>query len=226
MPRKETGPLQGSYDVLIVGGAVMGSSIAYFLLANPDFNGRVLVVERDPSYGRTATTRSWGGMRQQFSVRENVEMSLFGLDFIKTAPTLLTVDDEVPDFQFHDNGYLFLATAEGLPTLESNVALQQSLGAAVDLMTAAELGERFPWLALDDLAGGAYGGKREGWIDPYALLQAFKKKARALGAHYVHDEVVAIHREGNRVVAAELKDHGRVWRHWPASSCRCGRASA
>ncbi|HMB77991.1 MAG TPA: FAD-binding oxidoreductase, partial [Kiloniellaceae bacterium] len=110
----------------------------------------------------------------------------------------------------HNNGYLFLATAEGVPTLKSNIALQQSLGADVAFMTPKALADRFPWLALAEVAGGAYGGRREGWIDPYALLQAFKKKARALGAHYLQDEVVAIHREGDRVVAAELQGHGRI----------------
>jgi sarcosine oxidase len=188
----------------------MGSAIAYFLLANPDFEGRVLVVERDPSYRDTATARSWGGMRQQFSVAENIEMSLFGLDFIKAAPELLAVNGEVPDFQFHDNGYLFLATAEGIATLQNNISLQQSLGGAVDFLTPDALTALFPWLALDDVAGGAYGGNREGWVDPYALLQAFRKKARALGACYVEDDVVAVHRQDERVVAAELKTHGRV----------------
>lgn len=198
------------FDVLIIGGSVMGSAIAYFLLTNPDFDGRILVVERDPSYAATATSRSWGGMRQQFSVAENIEMSLFGLDFIKAAPALLEVDGEAPDLRFHNNGYLFLASNEGVPTLEANIALQQSLGADVDFMTRDTLAAAFPWLALDEVAGGAFGGKREGWIDPYALLQAFRKKARALGAHYVEDEVVAITSTKGRVDGVELKSGQRV----------------
>lgn len=210
MPTQDSLLDNHAYDVLIVGGAVIGSAIAYFLLANPDFDGRVLVVERDASYGATATSRSWGGMRQQFSVSENVQMSLFGLDFIKTAPALLEVEGEAPDLRFHNNGYLFLASQEGMATLETNTALQQSLGAHVDLMTSQAIAARFPWLALDEVSGGAFGGEHEGWIDPYALLQAFKKKARALGAHYVEDEVVAIHCQGSRVVAADLKTQGRV----------------
>ena len=202
--------LMPSYDVVIAGGAVMGSAIAYFLLADGGFQGRILVVERDPSYEASATARSWGGVRQQFSLAENIQMSLFGIDFVGAAPELLAVDGEAPDLGFHSNGYLFLASPEGLPTLSANIALQQSLGATVELMSPAAVAETFPWLNTDDLAGAGFGGAREGWVDPYALLQAFKKKARALGAHYVQDEVVAIEIEGKQVVSAGLKEKGRI----------------
>jgi len=86
-------------DVVIAGGAVMGSAVAYFLGADPAFDGRVLVVEPDPSYGACATTRSWGGIRQQFSTPENVRMSLFGAAFVKAAPETLAVEGEAPDLE-------------------------------------------------------------------------------------------------------------------------------
>ena len=206
----ETATLEASYDVVIAGGAVMGSAIAYFLLADGAFDGSVLVVERDPSYDASATARSWGGVRQQFSLPENIKMSLFGIDFVRDAPELLAVDGDSPNLGFHNNGYLFLASPEGLPILSANVALQQSLGASVELMTPSAVAAAFPWLYAADLAGAGYGGEREGWIDPYALLQAFKKKARALGATYLRDEVHAIEVEGKRVVAAGLKERGRI----------------
>src|SRR5699024_6258118 len=67
-----------SFDVVIVGGGVIGSAAAYFLAASPDFDGRVAVVEKDPSYQTGATGRSAGSIRQQFSTPENVAISRFG----------------------------------------------------------------------------------------------------------------------------------------------------
>ena len=102
-----------SADVVIAGGGVMGSAIAYFLGADPDFDGSVVVVERDPSYADCATTRSWGGIRQQFSTPENIRMSLFAARFIRSAAEVLAVKGEAPELMFRERGYLFLAGAEG-----------------------------------------------------------------------------------------------------------------
>jgi len=197
-------------DIAIVGGGVMGSAIAYFLMSDPTFHGTVLVVERDPSYADCATTRSWGGIRQQFSTRENIEMSLFGVDFVRNAATHLSVDGEAPELGFREQGYLFLASSAGLPVLESNVALQHSLGATVELLQPNELTVRFPWMSAEGIAAGAFGPANEGWIDPAGLLQGFRRKARALGAVYATDEAVAIRREGNRIVGLSLKEAGEI----------------
>jgi sarcosine oxidase len=197
-------------DVVIVGGAVMGSAIAYFLTAEPDFDGRVVVVERDPGYADCATTRSWGGVRQQFSTRENIEMSLFAARFIRAAPEVLAVDGEAPDLAFRERGYLFLASPAGLPVLEANIALQASLGARVDLLGPEKIARRFPWLALDGVAGAGFGAANEGWIDPSALLHGFRRKAQAQGAVYLRDEAVEIEVAGGRVRAVALAGGGRV----------------
>ncbi|MEQ9642561.1 MAG: FAD-binding oxidoreductase [Alphaproteobacteria bacterium] len=179
-------------DVVVIGGAVMGSAVAYFLTADPAFQGEVVVVEPDPSYANTATARSWGGLRQQFSTPENILIGRFGVDFVRAAPDLLEVDGDKPAFSFREQGYLVLATDGGWEQLGANVELQNSLGADIELLPRAQLRDRFSWLSVDDLAGGAFGRRHEGWIDPYSLLQAFRRKARAQGAHYVHDRVVGI----------------------------------
>ena len=183
-------------DVAIVGGGVIGSAIAYFLTADPAFDGRVVVVERDPGYGDCATTRSWGGVRQQFSTPENVLMSLFGAAFFKQAADLLAVGAERPDLSFQERGYLFLASPAGLPVLEANCRLQRNLGAAVVLLRPDEIAARFAWLDLDGVAGAGHGLSGEGWIDPSALLHGLRRKARAGGAVYRHDTVVAIETAG------------------------------
>jgi len=199
-----------SCDVLIVGGGVIGSAIAYFLAGRTDFKGSIVVVEKDATYETAATPRSAGGVRQQFSTPENIQMSMFGAEFIKTAGEHLTVEGEVVDLPFTEWGYLFLATATGLETLRTNHTAQISLGAKVALLTPSELKTRFPWLRVEDLAGGCFGLANEGWTDPYGLLQAFRRKARALGVTYLADEVTGLERVGNRVASATLRGGGRL----------------
>jgi sarcosine oxidase len=197
-------------DVLVIGGGVIGSAVAYFLTAEPAFDGRVTVVERDPTYATSSTALSVASIRQQFSTPENIRMSLFGAEFFRSAGQYLAVDGEAPDIAFRESGYLFLATEESLPILESNHHTQLDCGAAVALLTPAELRMRFPWLAVDDLAAGSLGLANEGWLDSYALLQAFKQKAISLGVRYLRDEVVGLERQGNRLVAAELASGDRL----------------
>jgi FAD-dependent oxidoreductase domain-containing protein 1 len=199
-----------SCDVLIVGGGVIGSAIAYFLAGRTDFKGSIVVVEKDATYETAATPRSAGGVRQQFSTPENIQMSMFGAAFIKTVGEHLSIDDEVVDLPFTENGYLFLATATGLETLRTNHTAQTSLGAKVALLTPSEMKARFPWLQVEDLAGGCFGLANEGWTDPYGLLQAFRRKARSLGVTYLADEVTGLERVGSRIASASVRAGGRL----------------
>ena len=199
-----------SCDVVIIGGGVIGSAIAYFLAGRTDFKGSITVIEKDPTYETAATPRSAGGVRQQFSTPENIRMSMFGAAFIKEAGEHLTVDGEVVELSFVEWGYLFLATATGLETLRANHTTQTSLGAKVALLMPSELKTRFPWLNVADLAGGCFGLANEGWTDPYGLLQAFRRKARSLGVTYLADEVTGLERVGNRVASVTLRDGGRL----------------
>ena len=191
-------------DVVIVGGGVIGSAVAFFLAAHPGFAGRVVVVERDPTYASSSTALSAGAIRQQFSTPENIQMSLFGAHFLARAGETLAVDGEAPDIGLHEGAYLFLATGAGLPVLRRNHEVQKFNGAVNAILSAAELRARFPWLKTEDLAAGSLGLEHEGWLDPYQLLQAFRKKARALGVEYLQDEVVGFERAGGRIAAVEL----------------------
>lgn len=204
----------GSYDVVIAGGGVIGSAVAYFLLADPDFDGRVAVVERDPTYQSGATARSAGSIRQQFSTPINVHISQFGAEFLRNIGTHLAVQGEVPDVGFQERGYLFLATEAGREVMERNHRLQQSEGADNALLSAAELQQRFPWMRVDDLVGGSLGLSQEGWFDPYALLQAFRRKARQLGAVYLPAEVAGLEVVGDRVRTVNLADGTRLDCGW------------
>jgi sarcosine oxidase len=202
-------PLQTA-DILIVGGGVVGSATAYFLTTQPGFHGRVLVIEKDPTYGEAATARSAGGIRQQYSTAENIRMSLFGAEFVRHAAEHLSLPGERAQLPFVEQGYLFLATPEGLPVLQQNHALQTGLGADIALLDNAGLRRQFPWLNTDGLAGGAFGRRNEGWTDPYSLLQAFRRKAVAQGAVYLQDEVVGLRRDGDRIAEVTLAKGGTV----------------
>ncbi len=195
-----------SFDVVVVGGGVVGSSVAYFLAAEEGFDGSVAVVERDPTYVDGSTARSVGGVRQQFSTPENVEISRFGAHFFRDAGETLAVHGERGDVDFVEAGYLLLASAEGLDVLRANHEVQRDHGAEVALLDAEELAGRFPWLHTADLAAGSLGLRGEGWIDAYSLLMALKRKAHSLGVSYVRGEAVRIRRDGARVAAVGLAD--------------------
>ncbi|MFC0401518.1 NAD(P)/FAD-dependent oxidoreductase [Paraburkholderia rhizosphaerae] len=187
-----------SGKVVIVGGGVIGSSVAYFLRAS-DPTVDVTVIERDPSYACSSSALSAASIRQQFSTPLSVQMSLFGIEFLRAIGERLAIDGAKPSIDLHEGGYLFLATPAGVATLRDNHALQTRLGADIRWLEPDALAERFAWLNTDDLAAGALGESGEGWFDGYGLVQALRKKAQALGARYIAEDVTALIRDGRRV---------------------------
>ena len=201
-------------DVVIVGGAIIGSAVATFLAGRPDFDGRILIIERDTTFRTSSTTLSAASIRMQFSTPLNVQISQFGVEFLKSLDRYLAVDGEVPQIDLVENGYLFLATEARRPTLEHNHAVQRELGVPVELLTAAELKARFDWLETDDLAAGSLGLAGEGWFDAYALLQGFRRKARSLGVTERVGEVTEVLLDGDRVGGVRLADGSEIEASW------------
>ncbi|HEU5324568.1 MAG TPA: FAD-binding oxidoreductase [Candidatus Limnocylindria bacterium] len=201
-------------DVVIVGGAIVGSAVATFLASRPDFGGRIVVVERDPTFRTSSTTLSAASIRLQFSTPLNIDISRFGLDVVKHPDRYLAVDGEVPQLDFVENGYLFLATDAGLATLEHNHAVQRARDVPVTLLTPSELAARFPWMSVDDLAGASLGLADEGWFDAYALLQGVRRKARSLGVAEIVGEVTALDLDGDRVAGVRLADGSAIAADW------------
>ncbi len=198
-------PAQQSYDVVIVGGAVVGSATAYFLATNPDFTGSVLVVERDWSYATSATALSSSSIRHQYSNPINVKLSQFGTEFIRDFHSRVAVDGEAPELGFKENGYLFLATPDGRAVLERNHGVQAACGADTVLLEPDALAARFPWINPDGISLASYGRSGEGWFDSHSLLNGFRRKARSLGVEYVENEVVDLERDGGRIAGVRLK---------------------
>jgi glycine/D-amino acid oxidase-like deaminating enzyme len=188
----------------------MGSSTAYHLAEDPDFKGRILVVEKDPSYQFCASALSAATIRQQYSTAINVAISLQGIEFLRTLGERLAVDGDKPEIGLKEGGYLFLATPAGRAILEQNHRVQVENGADILFLQPDELVQRFPWLRVDDLAAGSWGRTGEGWFDGYGLMQAFRRKARALGVTYRAATVTGFGMAGGRITTVRLDDGTEV----------------
>ena len=197
-------------DVLIVGGAAIGSAAAFFLASQPDFKGKIHVLEQDFSYEKSATALSAASIRHQFSTPENIKLSQFGSDFLHNIEHYLAVNGEVPVVNFKERGYLFLATPDGLSTLQSNHVIQKIENVDVSLLTPTQLSSRYSWLNVDDLSAASIGNRGEGWLDAYGLLQGFRRKAVSLGVNYIQARVEKLQRSGRRIISAELTDGTRI----------------
>ncbi|TLP46942.1 FAD-binding oxidoreductase [Cohaesibacter sp. CAU 1516] len=194
-------------DLVIIGGAIMGACLAYFLKKDLGFEGSVIVVEKDPTYANSSTTLSAASIRQQFSTPENIQLSLFGRRFIGELQDRFGPE---ADIGFCEDGYLILATEAGLPILQSNHAIQMANGADNILLDPAAMKARFPWLNTDDLAAGCYGQSGEGWFDAHMLLDLVRKGAIAAGVHFIKGEVVGLEKTGNRVSTVTLVSGERI----------------
>lgn len=197
-------PRHDTYDVIIIGGAIMGSSTAWFLTETPDFDGRVLVVERDMTYAACSTAHTNSCMRQQFSETLNVQISQFAADFVTNLRDRIG-DDRVPDQTIQSYGYLYLADTEGFAaTLRENQKVQLAAGAETELLTADEIAARYPFYNVDDIVLGSINRKDEGYWDGGTVFDWWRRSARDRGVEYIQNEVVAITRTGGRIDSVTL----------------------
>jgi FAD-dependent oxidoreductase domain-containing protein 1 len=194
------------YDVVIIGGAILGSSIAYYL-REEGFSGSIALVERDPRFTHSATTLSCASIRQQFSIPENIRLSQFTLALFRRLEQEF---GDGADIGFREGGYLILAGENGLPILEQNHRVQTAEGADIVLEDAAALERRFSWLSTEGIAAGAFGRTGEGWFDAHAMLMLFRKALRAKNIDFIAQAVTGIERDGSRVTAVVLDNGDRL----------------
>mmetsp|Transcript_28160 Transcript_28160/g.77407 ORF Transcript_28160/g.77407 Transcript_28160/m.77407 type:complete len:445 (+) Transcript_28160:185-1519(+) len=208
-------------STLIVGGSAMGCSTAYHLAHQRNNNGDgIVVVERDPTYAQASAMLSAGGIRQQFSLEQNVRMSLYGIEFLRNAPERLGVD-----VQLQEHGYLFLASNQrGKEQMEDNHKVQCQAAAShrrqlqkdngmdddIQLLSSDELQAKFPWLNSSDCVLGSFGQRGEGWFDPYSLVQGLKKSCREMGVQFVTGSPVDSKRDPDtgRVLSVNVLQEG------------------
>ncbi len=185
-------------DVVIVGGGIVGSSIAYHLTAAGCTN--VLVIERETHQGKGSTGKSMGGVRAQFATPVNIQMSLYSIPFYASFDERLG-----HPAGYKPQGYLFLATSERhLQYLRTNQEKQKALGLKTARMVSAdEIRSLFPQLRSDDVVGGSF-CSTDGFVDPYSAMVGFMTHAAESGARlWRNTEVTAVYADGQGVTGIE-----------------------
>ena len=198
-------PRAQSYDIILIGGAMYGSSIAWWLSRDPGFDGSILLVERDLSFEFAATSHTNSCIRQQFSNTTNIQISQFGAEFINNFQSYFDHDPRVPDIPIQSFGYMYLAnTAADAENLRQSQVVQAQLGAGTRHMTAAEIQAEYPFYNVDDITAGNHNTANEGYFDGGTIFDWCKRVAQEKGAEYVQNEVVTINRQANRIHSVTL----------------------
>jgi sarcosine oxidase, subunit beta len=186
-------------EILIIGGGVVGCSIAYHLARR---GARDVTVLEQAAVGSGSSGRAVGGVRQQFSTPACVEMSRLSLEAFQRFPAEMGAD---PGFE--PCGYLLVtARADEMAAFEKNVAMQRALGVEVNSVAPAEIATLHPWLQVDDLVGGTF-CPTDGVAGPAEVTAAFARRARELGARVREGcRVTGIHARGRRVERVETAE--------------------
>lgn len=201
-------PARSNYDVVIVGGAMYGASVSWFLADNPDFDGSILVVEREPTYTACSTTHTNSCMRQQFSREINVRISQFAADFVKNLQRYMGDDPRVPNLPIQSYGYMYLADNEPFAeVLRASQQVQAACGAGTRYLTAEKIGRDYPFYNLEDIIGGNHNLVDEGYFDGGTLFDWWRRSGKEKGVEYLGNEVVAmaLNAGGTRVESVTLK---------------------
>ena len=209
------------------------------LSARGRFSGSIALVERDPQFAHSATTLSCASIRQQFSIPENIRLSHFTLGLFRRLKQEFGED---ADIGFRENGYLILASEDGLPILEANHAVQKAEGADIVLEDAAALKRRFPWLSAEGIVAGALRPLRRGLVrracDADAVPQGAEDEKRRFH-HRARSPASSATATASAPCCSTMATGSRPApsstrpdrtparsRRWPASRCRSSRASA
>ena len=186
-----------NYDIVIIGGGIIGSSVAYHL-ARDGRAGTIAVIERDITYSEAATPRGSGGIRQLFSLPENIEMARYGLDFYKKFDQTMSSKGDQISISFRRQGYLFVSDAGNEKVMEQNFHNQQKMGVKAQLLDNTNLEQLFPSIYNNDLKLAVY-SPDDAWIDAYSALNGFKSRARELGVTYVSEEISSANIQNKKI---------------------------
>jgi sarcosine oxidase, subunit beta len=173
-----------SAEVVIIGGGIVGSSIAWHLTESGCRD--VLIIERESYQGKGSTGKSMGGVRAQFSSELNIRLSLYSIDFFRQFDERLGHPSG-----YRSQGYLFLATSpKHLEYLRTTSALQRSLGLdTVQLVSSGEILKMVPQLRVDDVLGGSF-CSTDGFVDPYSVMTGFATRAFENGTRILRETEV------------------------------------
>ncbi len=192
-----------NFDVIIIGGGIMGSSTAYHLMmADPSL--KVIVIEQDLGYEKASTTLSMVNARIQFSLRENVRISQYAFKIFENFEDEMAVDGVKPAIFYRREGNLFLHDKKMEPAAQKAFQMQKDLGCAIEWWSLEKIRQKYPiYENLDGIAGATF-GPEDGHFDAYAVLMGYKAKAKSMGVQFLQDEVVELLTDGdkNRSISA------------------------
>lgn len=180
-----------NYDVIIMGGGIMGASTAYHLMmADPTL--KVIVVEKDLSYERASTALSMVNARIQFSLKENIQISQYAFSILENFEEEMAVDGKKPAIFYRREGNLFLYDEKSIPAGKRAYEMQKELGCAIEWWTPEEVKRHYPiYENLEGIVGASF-GPEDGHFDAYSVLMGYKAKAQSLGAEFIQDEVTKL----------------------------------
>ena len=190
------------YDVILIGGGIMGSATAYALLIT-DNRLKVAVIERDPAYTRASTTLSMSNARIQFNLKQNIQISQYAFETLERYEDEMTVGDRKPHIAYRREGNLFVVDEAGIESAKAAIQLQKDLGCQIFWQNPDEIKTQYPLYSLKGYAGGSF-GPQDGHFDAYAVLMGYKTNARMMGARYIEDEAIKIDTTSGRVDGVRL----------------------
>ena len=200
--------MTGAGPIVIVGGGVIGSSIAYHLVRD-GHPGPVAVVERDATYARASSFLAMGGIRQQFSSAVNIRLAQYGARFYAAFDRTMRAPGHTPRADFRRRGYLFLVDEAAAERFAARLERQRRLGASVRRLELDDIRAMAPDLRLDDIRFGVF-GPDDGYGEPREVLAGFRAAAAAAGVRYVAAEVVDLTRRAGRVAGVVLNGGERM----------------